>query len=92
MFYSGERQHQSLGYATPDVVYHTATGGGAKIVDRFSSVREVTLPAGELGQHQLAAVGQVSILNQVNCVWTIGSTILVLKIKRGLSNSPYFCQ
>jgi hypothetical protein len=38
LFYNGERQHQSLGYTTPDMVYHTATGGGAKIVDRFNSV------------------------------------------------------
>ena len=38
-----------------------ATGDGAKIVDRFSSVREVTLPAGELGQCQPAAIGQGSI-------------------------------
>jgi putative transposase len=58
LFYNGERRHQ-----TPNAVYLTTTGGGAKIVDRFSSGREVTLPAGELGQHQLAAVGQGSILN-----------------------------
>jgi putative transposase len=51
LFYNGERRHQSLGYATPDVVYLTATGGGAKIVDRFSSGREVTLPAEQLGQY-----------------------------------------
>jgi putative transposase len=63
LFYNGERRHQSLGYATPNAVYLTATGGGAKIVDRFSRVREVTLPAEELGQCQLAAVGQSSILN-----------------------------
>ena len=57
LFYNGERRHQSLGYETPNAVYLTATGGGAKIVDRFSRVREVTLPAEEeLGQHQLAAV------------------------------------
>ena len=56
LFYNGERRHQSLGYTTPDAVYLSATGGGAKIVDRFSRVREVTLPAEELGQHQLAAV------------------------------------
>lgn len=56
LFYNGERPHQSLGYATPDVVYHTATGGGAKIVDRFNSVRGSIVPAEELGQHQLAAV------------------------------------
>ncbi|OTE95718.1 hypothetical protein BCS42_07190 [Crenothrix sp. D3] len=63
LFYNGERRHQSLGYAKPNAVYLTATGGGAKIVDRFSRVREVTLPAEELGQCQLAAVGQSSILN-----------------------------
>jgi putative transposase len=56
LFYNGERQHQSLGYTTPDMVYHTATGGGAKIVDRFNSVRGSIVPAEELGQHQLAAV------------------------------------
>jgi putative transposase len=56
LFYNGERRHQSLGYATPNAVYLTATGGGAKIVDRFNNAREVTLPAEELGQHQLAAV------------------------------------
>jgi putative transposase len=52
LFYNGERRHQSLGYATPDVVYyHTATGGGAKIVGRFNSARESIVPAEELGQH-----------------------------------------
>jgi len=34
-FYNGERPHQSLDYKTPDVVYRTATGGGALIVDKF---------------------------------------------------------
>ncbi|NMM25762.1 MAG: transposase, partial [Glaciimonas sp.] len=35
LFYNEERRHQSLDYQTPDVVYRTATGGGAKIVDKF---------------------------------------------------------
>jgi putative transposase len=35
-FYNGERPHQSLGQQTPEVVYRTALGGGAKIVDKFS--------------------------------------------------------
>jgi putative transposase len=35
-FYNTERYHQSLGYRTPDEVYRTATGGGAKIVDKFN--------------------------------------------------------
>ena len=56
LFYNGERRHQSLGYATPDVVYHTATGGGAKIVDKFNSAWESIVPAEELGQRQPAAV------------------------------------
>jgi putative transposase len=36
VFYNGERPHQSLGNLTPDEVYATACGGGAKIVDKFS--------------------------------------------------------
>jgi len=35
-FYNSERFHQSLGYMTPDEVYRVASGGGAKIVDKFS--------------------------------------------------------
>ncbi len=35
-FYNGERPHQSLGQQTPEVVYRTALGGGAKIVDKFA--------------------------------------------------------
>ena len=35
IFYNCERPHQSLDYRTPDVVYRTATGGGALIVDKF---------------------------------------------------------
>jgi len=34
---SHQRQpHQSLGYDTPDQVYRTASGGGARIVDKYS--------------------------------------------------------
>ncbi len=36
-FYNSERPHQSLGYLTPDKVYETRQGGGAKIVDKFNS-------------------------------------------------------
>lgn len=35
-FYNAERHHQSLGYRTPDEVFCTAVGGGARIVDKFS--------------------------------------------------------
>jgi putative transposase len=41
-FYNQERWHQSLGYKTPDDVYQSATGGGAKIVDRFGAARETS--------------------------------------------------
>ena len=39
-FYNGERPHQSLGHKTPDVVYRTAIGGGAMIVDKFGGAGE----------------------------------------------------
>ena len=36
VFYNDERPHQSLGNLTPDTVYDTASGGGARIIDKFS--------------------------------------------------------
>jgi putative transposase len=36
VFYNTERFHQSLDYLTPEEVYQTASGGGARIVDKFS--------------------------------------------------------
>ena len=42
VFYNGERPHQSLGYETPSVVYQSATGGGAMIVDKFPRTVEET--------------------------------------------------
>ena len=42
LFYNGERLHQSLGYITPNIVYQTGIGGGAKIVDKFRDVSEST--------------------------------------------------
>ena len=42
VFYNGQRPHQSLGHKTPDVVYRTARGGGAVIVDKFGDVMEET--------------------------------------------------
>lgn len=35
VLYNTERPHQSLGYDTPDQVYQTASGGGARIADKY---------------------------------------------------------
>ena len=35
MFYNNERKHQALGYQTPELVYRSGVGGGAKVVDKF---------------------------------------------------------
>ena len=39
-FYNGEHPHPSLGHKTPDVVYRSAIGGGAVIVDKFQRAEE----------------------------------------------------
>ena len=38
-FYNGERPHQGLAYRTPDEVYASGQGGGARIVDRLGAAR-----------------------------------------------------
>jgi putative transposase len=48
-FYNTERPHQSLGQKTPDVVYQTAIGGGAVIVDKFPrAVEKLLIPTNSL--------------------------------------------
>lgn len=42
-FYNQERFHQSLGYATPNQVYASASGGGARIVDKFGGEKKHAL-------------------------------------------------
>lgn len=42
VFYNTERPHQSLQYKTPDVVYQTASGGGASIVDKYQKSNKTT--------------------------------------------------
>jgi putative transposase len=56
VFYNTERFHQSLGYLTPDEVYRSASGGGARIVDKFSE-RETSRTKTEVksGQRRSAA-------------------------------------
>ncbi len=41
--YNTARPHQSLGYATPDQVYRTASGGGARIVDKYIKTEKASL-------------------------------------------------
>jgi putative transposase len=40
LFYNAQRKHQSLGYQTPESVYRSGVGGGAKIVDKFGGAME----------------------------------------------------
>ena len=54
-FYNEERPHQSLGQKTPDVVYRTAMGGGALIVDKFGgAVEETPVPLRSTGDSSTA--------------------------------------
>ena len=54
-FYNGERPHQSLDHKTPDVVYRTAIGGGARIVDKFPrAVEESPVPLRSTGDSSTA--------------------------------------
>lgn len=40
VFYNSQRPQQSLGQKTLEIVYRTAIGGGAEIVDKFARVVE----------------------------------------------------
>lgn len=42
IFYNGERLHQALAYKTPNVVYASAKGGGALIIDKFGDAGEAS--------------------------------------------------
>ena len=54
-FYNGERPHQSLSNLTPDQVYKTGQGGGAKIVDKFCKKESESEVITDLGQRRAAA-------------------------------------
>ncbi len=56
LFYNETRMHQSLGYTTPNKVYRTATGGGARIADKFNNARESSPHAQGLGQRHSAVM------------------------------------
>jgi putative transposase len=40
VFYNTERTYQSLGYDMPDQAYRTGSGGGARIVDKYSKTEK----------------------------------------------------
>ena len=55
LLYNNERPHQSLDYKTPAAVYRSATGGGAKIVDKFPrAVAEAPVPLRSTGSSATA--------------------------------------
>lgn len=61
LFFHGERPHQSLTNLTPDQVYKTAQGGGAKIVDKFCKKESESKLISDLGQRR-AAVCEVECI------------------------------
>lgn len=55
-FFNAERFHQSLDYLTPDEVYRTASGGGARIVGKYGEKETAdTEPKTETGPRCSAA-------------------------------------
>ncbi len=66
-FYNTERPHQSLSNQTPDKVYSTGEGGGAKIVDRFSKEESRS----ETGKTRLLSAAEAS----GQCCSAAGETI-----------------
>ena len=55
-FYNSERFHRSLGCLTPDEVYRTASGGGARIIDKYGKKETAdTEPKTKTGQRRSAA-------------------------------------
>ena len=56
VFYNTERRHQSLDYVTPDEVYRTASGGGARIVDQFGETEHIRPETQQGRAHRGSAV------------------------------------
>ena len=56
VFYNTERLHQSLDYMTPDEVYRSASGGGARIVDQFGETANTLPETQQEREHRGSAV------------------------------------
>ena len=56
-FYNTERSHQSLNERTPDEVYRTGHGGGARIVDKFSERETSRMEAEAISGQRHSAAG-----------------------------------
>ena len=52
--YKSKRHHQALGYKTPDHVYFTGSGGGAKIPENFRKRQDTSKE--EMGLRQSAEI------------------------------------
>lgn len=65
-FYNTERMHQSLGNRTPAVVYRTACGGGAMIVDKYAVKEKPPTETGKDSGQRRAAALPATILNSAS--------------------------
>jgi putative transposase len=54
--YNTDRRHQSLNDVTPDEVYRTASGGGARIVDQFGETANTPPKTQKEIEHRGSAV------------------------------------
>jgi len=76
-FYNCERPHQSLGNITPDVVYRTAIGGGAVIVNKYPrAVDDSPVPLRSTGESSTAESGSEAIGEA-----TVGYCPAVIEVK-----------
>ncbi len=77
VFYNGERPHQSLGNRTPDVVYRTALGGGAVIVNKYPrAVDDTPVPLRSTGVSSTAGV-ESEVIGEA----TVGYYAAVIEVK-----------
>jgi putative transposase len=53
--YNVGRPHQSLGYSTPEKVYRAASGGGARMVDKYRKLNKPTEELKVKGEQCLSA-------------------------------------